>query len=209
MEKKTKMKIVDIFKEICKLLELSDAVFENQVADFFQLISTDKNFIVLDKGYCDLRKKHAPKVVIEETEEDPLEAEEIEEIPELVIPAEEGVGVEDCQGDTQHRADDGDQEGIEVAPPQGAAQFESVGEGLGAPGDRCKGVANLADAFLRGEGNDDNKDEGDNAHEGEHAQHGMECCLGPFAEAVQGEGARLDLFMSNSGQKVYTSCDRR
>ena len=79
VEKKAKMKIVDVFKAICKLLDLSDAVFENQVADFFQLISTDKNFIVLDKGYCDLRKKHAPKVTIEETDDDNLDTEEIEE----------------------------------------------------------------------------------------------------------------------------------
>ena len=78
-EKKNKMKIVDIFKEICKLLELSDSVFENQVADFFQLVSTDKNFIVLDKGYCDLRKKHAPKVTIEEVEDDSIDTDELEE----------------------------------------------------------------------------------------------------------------------------------
>jgi DNA-directed RNA polymerase subunit delta len=83
-EKKSKMKIVDIFKEICKLLELSDSVFENQVADFFQLVSTDKNFIVLDKGYCDLRKKHAPKVTIEEVEDDGIDTEELEEEDTIV-----------------------------------------------------------------------------------------------------------------------------
>ena len=71
-EKKTKMKIVDVFKEICKLLNLSDSVFENQVADFFQLVSTDKNFIVLEKGYCDLRKRHNPDVIIEDVEEEVL-----------------------------------------------------------------------------------------------------------------------------------------
>ena len=87
-EKKTKMKIVDVFREICKLLELSDAVFENQVADFFQLISTDKNFIVLDKGYCDLRKKHAPKVTIEEVEDDTLDNEELEADEDAVIEEE-------------------------------------------------------------------------------------------------------------------------
>ena len=83
-EKKNKMKIVDIFKEICKLLELSDSVFENQVADFFQLISTDKNFIVLDKGYCDLRKKHAPKVIIEDVEDDTIDTEDLEEDTDII-----------------------------------------------------------------------------------------------------------------------------
>ena len=83
-EKANKMKIVDVFKEICKLLELSDSVFENQVADFFQLISTDKNFIVLDKGYCDLRKKHAFKVTIEDAEDDLIEPEIMEETDENI-----------------------------------------------------------------------------------------------------------------------------
>ena len=71
-EKGSKMKIVDIFKEICKLLEMSDAEFEAKIADFFELISTDKNFIVLEKGFCDLRKKHTPKVVVEDEEEEEI-----------------------------------------------------------------------------------------------------------------------------------------
>jgi len=74
-EKGSSMKIVDIFKRICTLLEMSDAEFENKIADYFELISTDKKFIVLDKGYCDLRKKHTPKLIIEEDEEDVVEVE--------------------------------------------------------------------------------------------------------------------------------------
>lgn len=66
------MKITDIFKKICKILEMSDAEFEARVTDFFELVSTDKNFIVLDKGFCDLRKKHIPKVVIEDEEEEEI-----------------------------------------------------------------------------------------------------------------------------------------
>ncbi len=104
-EKKNKMKIVDIFKEICKLLELSDSVFENQVADFFQLVSTDKNFIVLDKGYCDLRKKHAPKVTIEEVEDDSIDTEELEEDDVIEEESEED---EDIFYDTSSDEDDVD-----------------------------------------------------------------------------------------------------
>ena len=78
-EKGSSMKIVDIFKKICKLLEMSDAEFEAKVADFFELISTDKNFIVLEKGFCDLRKKHTPKVVIEEDDEEVIEPEAVDE----------------------------------------------------------------------------------------------------------------------------------
>ena len=79
VEKGSKMKIVDIFKKICELLKMSDAEFENKIADYFELISTDKKFIVLDKGYCDLRKKHTPKLVIEDDEEDIVEPEVIED----------------------------------------------------------------------------------------------------------------------------------
>lgn len=79
VEKGSKMKIVDIFKKICLLLKMSDAEFENKIADYFELISTDKKFIVLDKGYCDLRKKHTPKLVIEDDEEDIVEPEVIED----------------------------------------------------------------------------------------------------------------------------------
>ena len=70
-----KMKIVDIFKKICKLLNMSDAEFEMKVADFFELITTDKNFIILDKGYCDLRKKHTPKLIIEDDEDSAIDNE--------------------------------------------------------------------------------------------------------------------------------------
>lgn len=78
-EKGSKMKIVDIFKKICTLLEMSDAEFENKVADYFELISTDKAFTVLEKGYCDLRKKHAFKAVIEDDDEIIDDVENIEE----------------------------------------------------------------------------------------------------------------------------------
>ena len=78
-EKNTKMKIVDIFKKICKLLNMSDSEFESKIADFFELVSTDKKFIILDKGYCDLRRKHTPKVVIEDEDTDEVELELDEE----------------------------------------------------------------------------------------------------------------------------------
>lgn len=82
-EKGSAMKIVDIFKKICKALGMSEAEFENKIADFFELLSTDKNFIILDKGKCDLRKRHDFKVVIEEDDDDSSETiiidEDIEE----------------------------------------------------------------------------------------------------------------------------------
>ena len=78
--KKGEMKIIDIFKKICELKHLTDKYFEDKIADFYELISTNKEFIVLEKGFCDLRINHTPKVIIddEESSEDGYEEDEEE-----------------------------------------------------------------------------------------------------------------------------------
>lgn len=83
-ESGTKIKITDLFKEICNLLGLSQAEYESKITDFFSVLSTDQRFIMLEKGYWDLKSKHQTKVIIEEDEEDEeIEEENIEdEIPE-------------------------------------------------------------------------------------------------------------------------------
>lgn len=110
-EKGSKMKIVDVFKKICKLLDLSDKEFESKIADFFELISTDKTFIVLDKGYCDLRKKHTPTVIIEDDEDDEIET-DFEDVDDAI--EEENVDSDDdifydAVSDDDDTSDDGDE----------------------------------------------------------------------------------------------------
>lgn len=108
-EKKKQMKIVDIFKKICELLELSDSEFESRIADFFEIISTDKNFIVLDKGFCDLRKKHTPEVVIEEDDDDEETELELEEqVDEIEEEKEEDDIFYDSSSDEDDVDDDAD-----------------------------------------------------------------------------------------------------
>ena len=65
-----KMKIQDLFKKVIKVLELDDSVFEDNIGNFFEQIITDKRFIMLDDGYCDLRINHSTKVIVEEDDED-------------------------------------------------------------------------------------------------------------------------------------------
>ena len=77
-EKGKKMKINEIFKIICDTLELGDAAFENQIADFFTLLATEKRFIQLEKGYWDLRENHTAEIRIKDIEEE-LNEEEIME----------------------------------------------------------------------------------------------------------------------------------
>lgn len=74
-EKNKKMKIHELFQEICNLLELPESAFENQIADFFEIINLDKRFIMLENGFWDLRSKHSEKVIIDEDDDEMIEEE--------------------------------------------------------------------------------------------------------------------------------------
>jgi hypothetical protein len=69
-ENKKKMKIVDIFKKICNVLGLTEKEFENNISEFFEIVSTNKLFTILPEGYCDLKTRHNTKVVIDEDDEE-------------------------------------------------------------------------------------------------------------------------------------------
>ena len=65
-----KIKITDLFKQICGLLGLSDSEYEAKIADFFQVLSTDQRFMMLEKGFWDLKSRHQAKIIIEDEEDD-------------------------------------------------------------------------------------------------------------------------------------------
>lgn len=76
-----KMKITDLFKKVCNILGLSDKEYEQRIGDFFELLSTNKNFIMLENGYWDLKSKHNSKVIIDEDDEEIVDSiDEDEEI---------------------------------------------------------------------------------------------------------------------------------
>jgi DNA-directed RNA polymerase subunit delta len=77
-ESKKKMKIADIFKKICKALDLTDAEYEDRISEFFEIVSTNKLFTILPQGYCDLKTRHNTKVIMDEDEEEIIVDEEIE-----------------------------------------------------------------------------------------------------------------------------------
>lgn len=87
-EKNKKMKIIDLFQEIGKLINLSESVIEDKIGDFFEMLTLDKRFIMLEDGSWDLKTRHAGYVVIEE-EEDDISTEDIEEIEEEETEEEE------------------------------------------------------------------------------------------------------------------------
>jgi len=98
-----KMKIYDLFKKVCEVLHLSESEFENKIADFFEILSTDKKFTMLENGYWDLRAKHNVEIVIDEDEDESL-SEVAEDIDE------EDIEVEEDEEDIFYEADDTDDE---------------------------------------------------------------------------------------------------
>lgn len=78
-ENKTTKNTADLFREVCNLLELSDEEYVDKIADFFESLTTSKEFILLEDGTWDLKSNHKVKIVIEdieeETEEEPVDEE--------------------------------------------------------------------------------------------------------------------------------------
>ena len=69
-ENKKAEKINTLFKKVCEALSLSEAEYEAKIADFFELLTTDKRFIMLEDGSWDLRELHNPEVVIDDEDDE-------------------------------------------------------------------------------------------------------------------------------------------
>ena len=88
VETNKKYKITDLFKKVCDYKGLSDAVSEKKIGDFFELLTTDQRFYMLDSGLWDLKEKHTNKIkltaVDDEEDEDSelLDEEEVDETEE-------------------------------------------------------------------------------------------------------------------------------
>ncbi len=80
-DNKGQMKIIDLFKEIGNLINLPESTIEEKIGDFFEMLTLDKRFIMLDDGSWDLKERHAQNIVIEEDEED-ISIEEIDDSDE-------------------------------------------------------------------------------------------------------------------------------
>jgi len=78
-ENNTTLNTADLFKEICNLLQLTENEYQDKIVDFFQSLTTSKDFILLENGQWDLKSNHKVKYVDydldEEKNEDALEYE--------------------------------------------------------------------------------------------------------------------------------------
>ena len=90
-ETKKTMNTANLFKEVCNLLELSESEYVDKIADFFQSLTTSKEFILLEDGSWDLKSNNKVKVTMDEIydENNPDETEETEENEEEMIEDEE------------------------------------------------------------------------------------------------------------------------
>lgn len=95
---KKKIKIQELFKGVIKIMKLPEEEFTNGIADFFELLITDKRFIMLENGYWDLKINHNTKVMLDDEDED----------EEIDLNFEEDLDTEDEEEDTEVNYDEDD-----------------------------------------------------------------------------------------------------
>lgn len=106
-ENKITKNTADLFREVCNLLQLSDEEYVDSIADFFESLTTSKEFILLEDGTWDLKSNHKVKVVIEDIEEETEdEANEEEELEDLEGQMEDELDIVDDDGFIDDDADD-------------------------------------------------------------------------------------------------------
>lgn len=78
-----KMKLRDIFAKVINVLGLPEERIDEELMEFFELMSTNKKFVMLDKGYWDLQSRHKLDIVFDmEEDEEELENDEEDNIEE-------------------------------------------------------------------------------------------------------------------------------
>ena len=106
-ENKKTMNTPKMFKEICKLLDLSDAAYEDKIGDYYTSLTMDKRFVMLDNNEWDIRDNHSVEIILDEEDEDDTDDEEIEDNVEDEI--EEEKESEDTLYDDESDIDDDDE----------------------------------------------------------------------------------------------------
>lgn len=69
-ENKKIMNTANLFREVCRLLELGDDEYQDKIADFFESLTTSKDFILLNDGNWDLKINHSVKIDIDDIYEE-------------------------------------------------------------------------------------------------------------------------------------------
>lgn len=75
LESGKKEKLLKLYEKICKLLKLDFETEKDNIVDFFEILSTNKKFVMLKNGYWDLQINHKLNSLVE----DIIDDEEMEE----------------------------------------------------------------------------------------------------------------------------------
>ena len=95
-ENKKTLNTASLFKEVCNLLSLSESEYSEKITDFFQSLTTSKDFILLPSGEWDLKSKHSVKVAMDELyEENSDEEEDYDVEPEEMTEEDEFNSIDD------------------------------------------------------------------------------------------------------------------
>lgn len=94
-ENKKTLNTADLFKEVCNLLSLSSDEYSDKITDFFQSLTTSKDFILLPTGEWDLKSKHSVKIVMDELYEEQADEEDYESEPEGMTEEDEFNSIDD------------------------------------------------------------------------------------------------------------------
>ena len=94
-ENKTTLNTAELFKIVCELLSLSESEYSEKITDFFQSLTTSKDFILLNDGKWDLKSKHSVKVVMEDLYEEQSDDDEFEIEPEEITEEDEFNSIDD------------------------------------------------------------------------------------------------------------------
>ena len=102
------MNTLELFEKIVSLLELPKSTVDNKISEYYTSLSTDKNFLLLEDGKWDLRKRHtSDKVLMAQDQDDEDEDEEENDDEEKLEMSEEEEDY-DSQISDEDDFDDGD-----------------------------------------------------------------------------------------------------
>ncbi len=68
---------LELFKEICVLLDLDQEKYMDVIGEFYTSLNLDKRFHLIENSKWDLKEKHAVSTILDEDEYDDLEGMEL------------------------------------------------------------------------------------------------------------------------------------
>lgn len=105
-EDKESKTTLELFQEICILLELDEEKYKHVIGDFYTTLNLDKRFHLLDDGKWDLKEKYAVKTVLDEDDLDDLEGFDILDDYDIEDDEEDSEEEEDLEEDMINDDDD-------------------------------------------------------------------------------------------------------